>query len=104
MREFNERVLRIAEGWKLVAEAAQVFADFFRRFGLVRINEEERSFGFVAGAELLDQRSVTIGDGAIGANENEDDEFAVRGGEWVSGPAIKIERAGLRCGLRCERN
>ncbi|OLD15911.1 MAG: hypothetical protein AUI91_15230 [Acidobacteria bacterium 13_1_40CM_3_56_11] len=78
LSQFHERAVWVAQGRKLVTVFAFMLANFFCRFGLVRVNQPERGFAFVFGADVLNSRRVPIRDRAIRPDEDEDNDFSLR--------------------------
>ena len=87
---FHQNMLRVAKRRKGVAEFTIVLANGVGRFLLVRINQKECRVVAMLRAELLNRRSVAVGNGAVRAYKDEHNDFAPARVRQIEGFALKI--------------
>lgn len=99
LRLRDQRMLRIAQRGELVAILAFMLSNFFRRSGLAKINKPKARLARVLAADTLNQRRITVGDGAVRAHEYEHNRLSRGLLKRIGGTPIEMKRRLLR-GLR----
>jgi len=75
----------------VITEVQKMLANLVRGFGLDGIDQVESNVTGVPFAEFLNGGRVTIGDGAISAKEEQNDNFGTSGVKRVGRPVIQIQ-------------
>ena len=92
LRLRGEGVLRVAKRREFVPILTFMLANFCGRSGLARVDQPEGNLGFIARANLLNQRRVPIGNGAVRAQKNEDHRFSRSCQKRIGRSPIEMER------------
>src|ERR1700731_67382 len=71
----DKGVLRIAEGRNLVTEVPHMLANHFGRFRPARIDQPKYGFADVLHADALYRWGISIRNGAVGSNEEQNHDF-----------------------------
>jgi hypothetical protein len=99
LAETRESEIGIAKGGEMIAVFGDVLSDLLRSFRFDGVDEKKRGVTGVVCADVLDGWSITIRNGAVGADEKKDDDFGAGATEGVNRFAIEVQCGGSR-GLR----